>query len=1732
MASTTAWLDDLSEDWESQPRNSSLFGSINHTNSLRKSSIDGRASQSRIPRPSTGTKKDKPAPRRRSSILSERSMSENNILKDSPDNVSNNKPSATRLSRSHSTSSLKSDAQYDTVDRKSLIRSPPKNSDAQLTPEWRKRLLKNNGDNPEQPDLFSPAGLERIFKNPKNDSAPSKQAGSRGISFLRGLETVPSSPPPLPSISSNPDHSYLDRHNQHSELEPVEEADEDEAGYDLSHNMDSSPKRPTDESEQSSEDTQRHNSLAESSLLFQPERAISQERPNTRTDGTTTGTSNKSTPMLSKDTDRTISGQSDLRHEGFSPVFLSKRDNPQGSVDYAASEHNHELSRHSIEHTSLEDKESRVRNRGDVVEGSSRLAESLPDDLETGTPEVAGIGHFVNVKRGGCSEVGSFKRRPLSLSFNANVSEISGRFSPISTNFSSPPSDMLPSGAHQPSRFRKASSIRLSSKLRRLRTSTPTDSLPSDLAQTPILLPKRRQSQHVENEESDISSVQSGARGGTFMDAKRSLSSPAKERTLKRQKTMHGAEFSELSKSALLAVQSRHDNMQSVIGKKRKDARHDSSAPQADPLILARRHILRPRNPTPSQRRGAQGDVDAEDTGSIDLSTAPPVSLVQEQLESLVVGASSPAPVSGPPLPEPIATMTMNAAKRMQEENRKRSYTTQDYLDEAMQIMSNLRAGRKLETGLGSVQESESEHHSEADPDFANDSTHVTISRPPSREGATSGWRRPVKQVVDAEVAVRLRKYQERENTDFTIDSSAGSLRLTTEHGPDQDRISVASKKPMDGACGGRAHDKLDHYEGNLEYVIDSPESYGSGTTKNQSAPQSWDSSTGRTVATSSTRRSETVANLAPNVVSHLIPEQIAGMSFDPEKHIWIKDKSLPRSMNGIGDMSNAEESEQDPLGNIPDLSVDEVKELSRNASQAGGISEILKRFTEEFCSPGRPNDSLEALNGRSERAPSSRETVVARPRTREGSEASGELNSTPARDPQLASSTAPVVETRATSWTTNQTVQQIKERTSARLPRSQSDGLQTEGNDVEHEIEVTHGRVSEDSRQRIRHVTISFSSPAIPREPNWSGLRMHTEKIRDHSSSDRRKKEGVSPVQQQKQQTLEPSVASTRQGARIVDRFQNLNGHINPFSQIQEHEEWSLLPTTDNPRELSFQVSVSPPQAKEVIHTDENALVPPSPLRRGDLTFYLSELPDFSVHQIDERRPSERVLAERLATHELAQVANPFAETTKKLVRELTNVEPEEPYWDELHELNLHDRHLTALCGLDEFCPQVNDLDVSTNGLRDLNGTPVTVRHMKAQNNSLSDLTSFAFLMNLQYLDVSQNRIDSLEGLAPLVHLRELRANDNEVSDLHGLQHLDGLQKVCLRRNRVETLDLRISHLDHLAELDLSGNQISRVYGLNQAPKLDTLVLDDNKLCTESFQFEDGSACQSLSVLKLRRNSIRRLPMALFPGLKVLFADENQIPVNADMSQLELLENLSLRRQQLEGFPGADNGLVRFADTDVRRFALSANRIPTFTFTRAMYDLQRLELASCGINSLPSSIGVLAPNLRFINLNSNAIKDLRPLVNVQQLRELHLAGNRLSRTRKVMVVLAKLRTLTKIDFRNNPFTVGFYHQGSAAATDLVLRSTVDSHADEDPHVLPQQSGKEDDEFRARLDEETHLRRRVYELLVASACKKLRTVDGLDFDRGEILAKDSAWRQLVNGGFVRKPESYKSGDDR
>jgi protein NUD1 len=1774
-----------------------------------------------------------------------------------------------RLSRTLSASTTQS-VQYHTIQHKSASLSPQKGRNE--TPEWKRRLIHGDVAYGEQRDLFSPAGLENIFRPPPAHS-PTKLALAE---TEEGSVIMPSSPPPYNTGRTN--QSGDDRSAK-------EQAD---VGAQRSQQPRTMKYKLADEgsSDFSANDLSRSSSFQPAKLKFQ-----NQQRGIARSDNTSDDASSIVRHERCVDeVGRTVSGQSDIRNEKLSPIYVGRNNTVDGKIDYSALDLPPDELQRRLENIREESLAASDQNQ----DGTD---EDLPPDMTVDTDDYAHNGHFINLRRGGHSQEGSFQRRMLSPSSLPAIDE-SAMLPEESMQASTPkqlpnikktrasneyyqpkspprspqtPSAPHPSPSKLTSKDQKNSSgspLKLfgtydtftnQTLLRRLSQfesnshdekdvdgplSTPHESTRPEMNEAfvaasspervsqqnharrqiskkvnsfgqgeldsfqfseemsydssrsngqdddkenmtlPVLNPDTQTSfrfhldpspaldedvviehrathtntastiKHTvsvhktvrpatgSSEQSSVmphsqrrEDLQTPRKRNGDTAGKRLPKTPLKDPTPKRRRTLHKSEMSyEKEKDVagdLDSLVESHQQMQSVIGRKRKDARHDNDQQAANPTVLAMRQILRPRTPTPSQRSSQQHgrtplhEIDPTSLERVRLLQEKKIAKIQAELDS-----TNPLKVS----------TALGVSQQMQGDSRKGSVTTQDFLDEAKKIMAGIRGKARPHSGLTSLEESESENDRNQSAevgveeaggleDSYQESTKEPFSRPPSREGAPV-TRLPKKQ-EDPALLDHLRKYQEMSDMDEVIAESMKSIAMAREAAGAAKAANRIADETISRKSGRmlNTHDGIESDPPNIR-ISENPDLQRKRKHSTSSAPvgdeenhqaefpshgsnASSGQSTSRSIPTGSSRGSDSRKVIAPHSVSHLIPEQVAGMVFDRERNIWVKRKTVSGEDAGKNFLAS-DETEDDPFGDIPDLSVDETQELQRIKAVAAKRKEAARVAQEEH--------DLEDRRKTEEGAPFGEKT-----RTSNHEPSSSE----PSKLTQFTSSggTLPESNTRATSWGDDQApMAKVAPHMSQNVRRHKStrtDILEEVVEEVEREISIHEDRVDSASPPR-RNVTISFSSPLASV--------IHATNYEDESTLDHEADEASPSDNDADDDFGNSSLVITKEGTnkgtgstksrsfyRSASRRLSLGGHkfsLRPVSRIDEQDEDSISKENDdrNPRSISVVISTptSPRREASVV------LATPRPTHEvGTLT--LTPLSEFTMHHADGSFGLDvSYVAQRQRYVHGSNTHKTLSLSIKELVEKLTEVEPYEPFWEHMKQIDLKKKQLTNLHKLDEFCEQLEELDVSRNRISQLDGVPKTVRHLRISHNCLTDLAAWGHLNNLQYVDVSNNEIESLSAFKYLVHLRGLRADNNQIKSLDGISQLDGLLSLRMRNNLVETLDFSGTKLQRLTDLDLQKNKLGIVQNLKELRSLSILNLEENKLT--QFSLSDADMLWSLKYLRLSGNNLESIDVSRYPNLRLLYLDRNRLGVVKGLLKTKHLDSLSLREQQT----GARIDMSFLAEAfEVRKLFLSGNLIENFTPGVDFLNLQYLELANCGLQSLTPGLGQMISNTRVLNLNLNAIKDLSPLMGIVRLKKLHLAGNRIIRLRATTYVLAHFPNLTLVDMRGNPLTLGFYPPHIEMRV-ILGDGAEDGQSDApDPFTQGSADRAKDQKYAERLDMNTKMLRRIYEILIILGNLRLKTLDGLTVDRSVIQLEDEVWEALLATGVLVRPDS-------
>jgi Leucine-rich repeat (LRR) protein len=1865
-----AWLDSLSEDWPSDPRSASPPPQSLH--SLSNSTSSQRPESSSIPRYNP-QKQIWVAPQDvDNSALSERSLNENNIPLSQR---SLRQPSKLRevtnglrgrhMSRTISTSTTTS-TQCHTVQHKSHSLSPKKCT--QETPEWKRRLLQGEVAYGEQRDLFSPAGLENIFRPPTSQT-PSPVKGpmfqSRDISVV-----MPSSPPPYNfNRSMSKSMGTLDENNHDFEGH-IQPKSQQPQGIKYKLNEPAS-------SDFTAEDLSR-------SSTFRPVAAASVTSCISHSRSNAASIPGSSAVKPQEGCDRVISGQSIIRNEGLSPIYINRHDATKLKLGHTPS---------SLPASELQQRLEHIQKDGPVDLIGINLETSVMASLDSTheTDDFARNGNYINIRRGGYSQEGSFHHRMLSPSSlpaidesallpedslqastpkqlpnirktreskdsrKASVSEplaaephtphTSPRKHNEKDKKSNPTSPLKLFGAYDTftnqkllrrlSQFEGASSDQvgnLGSTELSLKGTHPdvnngfvAPSGPGKLPQRTRHLPHTSikyqsfgeghldsfefsesygssRSEDLEEDDQNISlphlnprdhsslkfclepspalegnfiphqhsdykvvrketlSIRRGSRPQTRsssfselpasqrredlhtprkrngdLEGKRLPKTPLRDPTPKRRRTLHRSDIDFIEDRGedeeLGSLKETHQQMQSVIGRKRKDARHGDDQQAANPTVLAMRQILRPRTPTPSQRSSQLQEND--DISGADLDSEAQITLLQQKkLAKIQAELDSTDNLK--------ISAVLSMSQQMQNDSRKGSVTTQDFLDEAKKIMAGIRGKARPQSGLASLEESESENDrnqsidtGSQDPeaeDSYQESTLERFSRPPSREGGPL-TRLPLKQ-EDPALLDHLRKYQEMSDVDGVVASSIQSMAMAKEAlnaareldrsieetisrkaGQSMAVTSIESDPPNirisenPDLLRKRKHSTSSILASEEAFQADFP-THGSHSSAGQSTVHS--------IPTGSSRGSDSRRVIAPHTVSHLIPEQLAGMIFDREKNIWVKGR------NNSGKGENyllSDESEEDPFGDIPDLSVDETQELQRIKAVAAKQKDDAASAQLQMQPPLGSVNSPEALINLTQ------SVVEESPFPEVSNFPSTTQNHNPPESNTVSKSwkDAKVATTKSPAHTNG-----IMRRNTTSIETTEKHFEEVEG-----EISIHEDRVTT-TPQRKRKVTITFSSPleSILQPVGCNNDASFHSDVHDHreSNSDQVESSGNGSLLISKRPGNLPSNSTRlRTALRSTSHQVSVGGHAfsgRPVSRIEERDEESYHEHPGDITQRSVSIVITTPAPARQISS--LALATPRPTHEiGTLT--LTPMSDFTMHPRDETLGLDVSYVAQNQRYVMGvETKKTLSLSIKSLVEKITEVEPYEPFWGNMKELDLKEKGLANLHKLDEFCGEVEDLDASHNMISQLDGVPRAVRRLRLTHNILSDLTAWGHLLNLQYVDVSNNDLGSLSAFKSLIHMRSLRADNNKIKSLSGIDQLDGLLSLRLRGNSVQNLNFSGSNLRRLTDLDLKDNHISSVEHLEELESLSNLNLVDNHLY--EFAVQDSTVLPSLKYLKLSGNNLESIDVSNYPNLRLLYLDQNRLGKVTGLLKTKHLDSLSMREQHTDCT--IDQSFLAEV-FEVRKLFLSGNLLGSFCPTVNFLNLQYLELANCGLESLPKGLGQLIANTRVLNLNYNALSDLSPLAGIVRLKKLHFAGNRLRFLKETGRALSYLPTLGLVDLRGNPLTVGFYPPILETAMVQHDDAQVEKPSSIEPYTLVEAEQMKVEKYATCLDMRTKMMKRTYEMLVMTSCRRMLILDGLVVDRASIKAKDKVWEELVKiGVFNTKAVDLESLNNR
>ena len=188
----------------------------------------------------------------------------------------------------------------------------------------------------------------------------------------------------------------------------------------------------------------------------------------------------------------------------------------------------------------------------------------------------------------------------------------------------------------------------------------------------------------------------------------------------------------------------------------------------------------------------------------------------------------------------------------------------------------------------------------------------------------------------------------------------------------------------------------------------------------------------------------------------------------------------------------------------------------------------------------------------------------------------------------------------------------------------------------------------------------------------------------------------------------------------------------------------------------------------------------------------------------------------------------------------------------------------------------------------------------LNVSDNKLKSLDGIEGMTKLKVLRADKNQITNAGAVKELKKLTKIYLSDNQLADLNGINNLTNLKYLDVSNNRL--IDVKgIGKLKKLEDLSLSGNSLTNVKGIEKLKKLKVLPVRDNKLKS----IGSIKKMKNLVQLDIAGNRLANIKgIKSLKNLKVLNLDKNDLKKADEVVNLKKLEKLSLYGNKLGKLP------------------------------------------------------------------------------------------------------------------------------------------------------------------------------------------------------------------------------------
>lgn len=349
----------------------------------------------------------------------------------------------------------------------------------------------------------------------------------------------------------------------------------------------------------------------------------------------------------------------------------------------------------------------------------------------------------------------------------------------------------------------------------------------------------------------------------------------------------------------------------------------------------------------------------------------------------------------------------------------------------------------------------------------------------------------------------------------------------------------------------------------------------------------------------------------------------------------------------------------------------------------------------------------------------------------------------------------------------------------------------------------------------------------------------------------------------------------------------------------------------------------------------------------------------------------------------------------------------------------------------------KISKLDFSYNAIESLQEvTQLSPDTLWLQGMREFDLSALPSFKNLQYLNLSRTKADTLAFMPAFIHIKELNLNECSMHQFSFLNNYPQLESLSAQKNLINDCN-SLAKVKQLRNIDLSHNVLANITALDSLPQLKELLLVNafgqygclipkNKALrtldiSNNFHLKDPAA--KLNVLnqlkELRANQLKLAGVrdlfhfentedGIFHSLTTMELNSNFIEDISLLTRFDQLQRLELSDNKIKSIPVGMSNNIRTLDVSNNRQLHSiagiadltqlefldiesCHYIKNFEPLQSLTKLKVLNMQACGANTLFPNVHM--PALHELDISYNPIDRLDAFASATQLEILDMKG-------------------------------------------------------------------------------------------------------------------------------------------